>query len=149
MLTLQVPYVPDLYAYRRRHTRQVMVGNVGVGGDNPIRVQSMTTSLTKDIDATVAETERLVAVGCEIVRITTPTPADARCLGPIRAKLVSRGIVVPLVADIHFNPMAALAAAEFADKVRINPGNYTDSRKFAIREYSDAQYDEELERVEE
>ncbi len=149
MLALQVPYVPDLYAYRRRQTRQVMVGNVGVGGDNPIRVQSMTTSLTKDIDATVAETERLVAVGCEIVRITTPTPADARCLGPIKAKLASRGVVVPLVADIHFNPMAALAAAEFADKVRINPGNYTDSRKFAIREYSDAQYDEELERVEE
>ncbi len=149
MLTLQLPYLPDLYAYRRRQTRQVMVGNVGVGGDNPIRVQSMTTSLTKDIDATVAETERLVAVGCEIVRITTPTPADARCLGPIKAKLASRGIAVPLVADIHFNPMAALAAAEFADKVRINPGNYTDSRKFAIREYSDAQYDEELERVEE
>jgi len=149
MLTVQVPYVPDLYAYRRRHSRQVMVGNVGVGGDNPIRVQSMTTSLTKDIDATVAETARLVAVGCEIVRITTPTPADARCLGPIKDKLASRGIVVPLVADIHFNPMAALAAAEFADKVRINPGNYTDSRKFAIREYSDAQYDDELERVEE
>src|SRR5438270_11686520 len=103
----------------RRRTRAVMVGKVGVGGDNPIRVQSMTTTLTKDIAATVDQVARLVAVGCEIVRITTPTPNDARCLGPIREKLLDRGIDVPIVADIHFNPMAALVAAEFADKVRV------------------------------
>src|ERR671933_2431574 len=114
----QLPYVSDLLSYRRRPTRVVMVGDVGVGGDNPIRVQSMTTTLTKDIDATVEQAARLVAVGCEIVRITTPTPADARCLGPIKEKLLARGIDVPIVADIHFNPLAALVAADYADKVR-------------------------------
>ncbi|MGI8968067.1 MAG: (E)-4-hydroxy-3-methylbut-2-enyl-diphosphate synthase [Chloroflexota bacterium] len=149
MLSLRLPYVPDVLAYRRRPTRVVMVGNVGVGGDNPIRVQSMTTTLTKDIAATVNQTERLVHAGCEIVRITTPTPNDARCLGPIKVQLAARGIDVPLVADIHFSPAAALAAAEFADKVRVNPGNYTDSRKFAVREYSEDQYLDELARVEE
>jgi (E)-4-hydroxy-3-methylbut-2-enyl-diphosphate synthase len=146
--TLQLPYVTDLYSYRRRKTRAVMVGDVGVGGTNPIRVQSMTTTLTKDIEATVAQAERLMLAGCEIVRITTPTPADARCLGPIREGLAQRGLHVPLVADIHFNPLAAMTAAEYADKVRVNPGNYVDSRKFAIREYTDAQYEEELERIE-
>jgi (E)-4-hydroxy-3-methylbut-2-enyl-diphosphate synthase len=125
-----------------------MVGDVGVGGANPIRVQSMTTTLTKDVEATVAQAERLVRAGCEVVRITTPTPADARCLQPIRQGLADRGIRVPLVADIHFNPLAAMAAAEFADKVRVNPGNYVDSRKFAIREYTDAEYGEELDRIE-
>jgi (E)-4-hydroxy-3-methylbut-2-enyl-diphosphate synthase len=145
----EITYAPDLFAYRRRPTRTVMVGDVGVGGDNPIRVQSMTTTLTKDIPATVGQVERLVAVGCEIVRITTPTPADARCLGPIKEQLAARGIRVPIVADIHFSPAAALAAADFADKVRVNPGNYADSRKFAVREYSDEEYEAELQRVEE
>jgi len=149
MLTLQLPYVPNIFSHCRRPTRTVMVGKVGVGGNNPIRVQSMTTTITKDIAATVAQTERLVAAGCEIVRITTPTPADARCLGPIKQQLAARGIDVPIVADIHFNPAAALAAADFAEKVRVNPGNYADSRKFAIREYSDGEYLAELARVEE
>lgn len=149
MLIQELLYVNDLFGYRRRPTRTVMVGDVGVGGDNPIRVQSMTTTLTKDIAATVAQTERLVAAGCEIVRITTPTPSDARCLGPIKEQLAARGIHVPIVADIHFSPAAALAAADFADKVRVNPGNYTDSRKFAVREYSDEEYEAELRRVEE
>ena len=149
MRTIQLPYISDLYAFRRRPTRTVMVGDVGVGGDNPLRVQSMTTTLTKDIEGTVAQAERMVRAGCEIVRITTPTPADARCLGPIREGLAARGVHVPLVADIHFNPLAAMTAADFADKVRVNPGNYVDSRKFAIREYTDAQYAEELERIEE
>lgn len=149
MLSLSLPYVPDLYSYRRRHTRVVMVGDVGVGGDNPIRIQSMTTTLTKDIPATVAQIERLVAAGCEIVRVTTPTPNDARCLGPIKEQLVARGIRVPIVADIHFSPAAALVAADFADKVRVNPGNYVDSRKFARREYTDAEYEAEIRRVEE
>lgn len=149
MLSLSLPYVPDLYSFRRRPTRVVMVGDVGVGGDNPIRVQSMTTTLTKDVPATVAQVERLVAAGCEIVRVTTPTPNDARCLGPIKEQLAARGIHVPIVADIHFSPAAALAAAEFADKVRVNPGNYVDSRKFARREYTDAEYAAEIRRVEE
>jgi (E)-4-hydroxy-3-methylbut-2-enyl-diphosphate synthase len=149
MKTLIPPYSRDLFAYNRRRTRVVMVGKVAVGGDNPIRVQSMTTTLTKNIDATVEQTIRLVDAGCEIVRITTPTPADARCLGPIRETLLARGIDVPIVADIHFNPMAALVAADFADKVRVNPGNYADSRKFAVREYTDAEYAAELARIEE
>jgi (E)-4-hydroxy-3-methylbut-2-enyl-diphosphate synthase len=143
------PYCPDLFHRNRRRTRVVMVGNVAVGGDNPIRVQSMTTTQTKDIAATVAQVERLVRAGCEIVRITTPTPADARCLGPIKEQLAKRGIDVPIVADIHFSPQAALVAADYADKVRINPGNYADSRKFAVREYSDEEYEAELRRVEE
>jgi (E)-4-hydroxy-3-methylbut-2-enyl-diphosphate synthase len=149
MLALQIPYVPDLFSYRRRRTREVMVGDVGVGGDNPIRIQSMTTTLTKEMDATVAQTERLVRAGCEIVRITTPTPSDARCLGPIKEQLAAHGIRVPIVADIHFSPAAALAAADFANKVRVNPGNYTDSRKFAVREWGDEEYRADLERVEE
>jgi (E)-4-hydroxy-3-methylbut-2-enyl-diphosphate synthase len=149
MLTLSLPYIPDLFSYRRRRTRVVMVGNVAVGGDNPIRVQSMTTTPTKDIDATVAQVERMVTVGCEIVRITTPTPNDARCLGPIKERLARDGIRVPIVADIHFSPLAALAAADFADKVRVNPGNYVDSRKFAVREYSDEDYAAEVLRLEE
>src|SRR5437763_16753009 len=101
----QLPYVADLFSYRRRPTREVMVGTVGVGGDNPIRVQSMTTTLTKDIDATVAQAERLVAVGCEIVRITTPTPNDARCLGPITERLAVRGITRPIVDEIRYRPL--------------------------------------------
>ncbi len=133
----------------RRKTREVMVGNVGVGGTNPIRVQSMTTTLTKDIDATVAQTIRLVDAGCEIVRITTPTVQDAKALGDIKSKLRAKGVTVPLVADIHFSPAAALEAAEHADKVRVNPGNYADSRKFAVREYTDGEYAAELERIEE
>src|SRR5579872_5936092 len=149
MLTLSLPYVRSPFAYQRRRTREVMVGTVGVGGDNPIRIQSMTTTLTKDVEATAAQVERLVAVGCEIVRITTPTPNDARCLAPIKEILAARGISVPVVADIHFSPAAALVAADFADKVRVNPGNYADSRKFAVREYSDSEYEAELARVEE
>src|SRR5947209_19341634 len=98
MLSLERPYVPDLFAFRRRPTRVVMVGKVAVGGDNPIRVQSMTTTLTKDIDATVAQAARLVDAGCEIVRITTPTPNDARCLVPIKEALRSRAIAVPIGA---------------------------------------------------
>ncbi|HLY67429.1 MAG TPA: (E)-4-hydroxy-3-methylbut-2-enyl-diphosphate synthase [Chloroflexota bacterium] len=136
------------YAGRRR-TREVMVGNVGVGGDNPIRVQSMTTTLTKDVDATVEQSIRLVEAGCEIVRITTPTVQDAKALGETRAKLRARGIDVPLVADIHFSPAAAMEAAEHAEKVRVNPGNFADSRQFKVREYTDEEYAAELLRLEE
>ena len=126
-----------------------MVGDVAVGGSNPIRIQSMTTTRTQDVDTTAAQAERLVTAGCEIVRITAPTVKDTRAIGEVRRVLHSRGIHVPLVADIHFSPEAALAAADYCDKVRINPGNYADSRKFAVREYTDAEYDSELARIEE
>lgn len=133
----------------RRPTREVMVGKVGVGGNNPIRVQSMTTTLTKDVDATVAQSIRLVEAGCEIVRVTTPTVQDVKALGEIRTKLRAQGIEVPLVADIHFSPAAAMEAAEHADKVRINPGNFADSRQFKVRDYTDEEYTAELSRIEE
>jgi (E)-4-hydroxy-3-methylbut-2-enyl-diphosphate synthase len=146
---LTLPYIASPFAYRRRKTHVVMVGDVAVGGDNPIRVQSMTTTRTLDTEATVAQGERLVRVGCEIVRITAPTPKDARNLGEIKRQLQARGIHVPLVADIHFSPDAALEAADHVEKVRINPGNYADTRKFAVRSYTDAEYEAELARIEE
>ncbi len=144
-----LPYISDPYSYTRRTTRPVMVGDVGVGGDNPIRVQSMTTTDTLDTAGTVAETIRLVETGCEIVRITTPTAKDAENLKNIRAELERQGYHhVPLVADIHFNPNAAMEAAKWADKVRINPGNFADAKKFAILEYTYDEYQRELERIE-
>ncbi len=145
----RLPYCPDAFTYSRRPTRVVMVGDVGVGGDHPIRVQSMTTTRTQDLDGTVAQAERLVRAGCEIVRITAPTVQDARAIGEVRRQLRAKGITTPLVADIHFSPAAALAAADHVEKVRINPGNYADSRTFAVREYTDAEYQRELERIEE
>jgi (E)-4-hydroxy-3-methylbut-2-enyl-diphosphate synthase len=108
----------------------------------------MTTTDTMDTAATVAQAVRLVRAGCEIVRITAPTVEDARNLGQIRRALRAQGIAVPLVADIHFSPAAALEAAEHVEKVRINPGNFADSKRFAVREYSDAQYQAELDRLE-
>ncbi len=145
----RLPYLTDLYSYRRRKTRVVMVGEVGVGGDNPIRVQSMTTTDTLDTAGTVAEAVRLIETGCEIVRITTPTAKDAENLRNIRAELEKLGYGrVPLVADIHFNPNAAMEAAKWADKVRINPGNFADAKKFAITTYTYDEYQRELERIE-
>ncbi|MFH1724477.1 MAG: (E)-4-hydroxy-3-methylbut-2-enyl-diphosphate synthase [Elusimicrobiota bacterium] len=141
-------HVPDLYHRRRRKTRVVMVGKVGVGGENPIRLQSMTTTDTMDTEATAAQCARMAEAGCEIVRITTRTVEDARNLGSIREALSRRGIEVPLVADVHFQPKAALEAAEFAEKVRINPGNFVDAKRFSVREYTDAEYAAELERIE-
>lgn len=138
---------PETFAYRRRPTRVVHVGDVGVGGDNPIRVQSMTTPPTTDTAATVAQIVRLVEANCEIVRVTVPTSADADNLPNIRRELATRGIRVPLVADIHFTPAAAMKAVEHVEKVRINPGNFADKKKFAVREYSDAEYTAELERI--
>lgn len=143
------PYIENPYAYKRRLTREVMVGSVGVGGDNPIRVQSMTTTSTQDVEATLAQTLRLVNVGCEIVRITTPTSKDARALGEIKRRLIEMGVDIPLVADIHFSPAAAMEAALYADKVRINPGNFADEKRFNVREYTDVQYEAELARIEE
>jgi (E)-4-hydroxy-3-methylbut-2-enyl-diphosphate synthase len=148
-LPQNLPYCESLFAYRRRKTRVVMVGDVPVGGDNPLRVQSMTTTRTTDTDATVAQAVRLVNAGCEIVRITAPTELDARNLKAIKAALLAKGVRVPLVADIHFRPEAAMEAAEHVEKVRVNPGNFADSKAFKVKEYTDAQYDEELARLEE
>lgn len=142
-------YCADPFCYQRRKTREVKIGHVGVGGHHPIRVQSMTTSDTLNTLATVEETLGMVAVGCEIVRITAPTVKDAENLKNIRDELRKRGCNVPLVADIHFLPKAAMVAVEYVDKVRVNPGNYADKKKFVIREYTDDQYQEELERIEE
>lgn len=143
----KLPYLQDAYSYRRRATVEVKVGDVGVGGNNPIRVQSMTTTDTLDTDGTVAQAIRLIEVGCEIVRITTPTAKDAENLRNIRAELEKRGYKVPLVADIHFNPNAAMEAAKWADKVRINPGNFADAKKFAVLNYTYDEYQRELERI--
>src|SRR5438105_10991581 len=140
-------YCENPMAYRRRATREVMVGRVGVGGANPIRVQSMITCDTMDTEASIAQTMELAAVGCEIVRITAPTVKDSANLEQIVRGLRERGCDVPIVADIHFKPEAAMEAARWVDKVRINPGNYADSKKFKIVEYTDEQYAAELERI--
>jgi len=145
----ELSYCDNPLAYRRRKTRQVKVGTVGVGGDNPIRVQSMITCDTMDTDASIQQTIELANVGCEIVRITAPTVKDARNLEHIVKGLRERDCKVPIVADIHFKPEAAMEAAKWVDKVRINPGNYADSKKFLIREYTDEQYAGELNRIRE
>ena len=133
----------------RRRTREVPVGHVGIGGENPIRVQSMITCDTMDTASSIQQTLDLAAVGCEIVRITAPTVKDARNLELIKQGLAARGSQVPIVADIHFKPDAAMEAARWVEKVRVNPGNFADSKKFAVKEYSDEQYAAELERIRE
>ena len=142
-------YCPDLLAYNRRKTREVTVGNVGIGGDNPIRVQSMITSDTRDTPACVAEVLQLAEAGCEIVRITAQTKIYAANLENIAREVRAAGCQVPLVADIHFKPDAALEAARWVEKVRVNPGNYVDKKKFAVREYSDDEYAEEVAKIRE
>ena len=126
-----------------------MVGTVGIGGANPIRVQSMITCDTMDTEASIAQTMELAEAGCEVVRITAPTVKDSANLQHIVAGLRARGCAVPIVADIHFKPEAAMEAARWVEKVRINPGNYADSKKFKILEYTDEQYAAELERIRE
>ena len=141
-------YCASRFRTIRRHTLEVNVGSVGVGGTHPIRVQSMTTSDTQDIAATVKQSIALAEVGCEIVRITAPNVAAAKCLQDIRAQFSAAGFAhIPLVADIHFLPSAAMEAVEHVEKIRVNPGNYADKKKFAVREYSNADYDAELERL--
>jgi (E)-4-hydroxy-3-methylbut-2-enyl-diphosphate synthase len=140
-------YIEDPFAPRRRRTREVRVGDVGIGGSNPIRIQSMTTTDTRDTQGTADQTELLASVGCEIVRITAPSLTDAENLAAIRLELDRRGVRVPLVADIHFTPNAAMVAAEHVEKIRVNPGNFADKKKFAVLEYTNTAYAEEIERV--
>jgi len=142
-------YCESPYVYQRRRTREVTVGPVGIGGDHPIRVQSMITCDTMDTAASIRQTLELAAVGCEVVRITAPTVKDAANLQHIVAGLRAQGCNVPIVADIHFKPEAAMEAAKWVEKVRVNPGNYADSKKFKIIEYTDEQYAAELERIRE
>jgi (E)-4-hydroxy-3-methylbut-2-enyl-diphosphate synthase len=143
-------YCASRFQTIRRKTREVRVGGVAVGGSNPIRVQSMTTSDTQDVAATVRQSIALAEVGCEIVRVTAPNVQAARCLRDIRAGLSAAGWGgVPIVADIHFLPQAAMEAVEHVEKVRVNPGNYADKKRFAVRDYSDADYGRELQRLHE
>jgi len=147
-------YCESPYSYKRRKTREVVVGDpnhggVIMGGDHPVVVQSMITCDTMDTAASVQQTLDLVAVGCQIVRITAPTVKDAANLQVIVAELHKRGCFVPIVADIHFKPEAAMEAVKWVEVVRVNPGNYADSKKFAIKEYTDDQYLAELKRIEE
>jgi (E)-4-hydroxy-3-methylbut-2-enyl-diphosphate synthase len=142
------------YTFQRRLTREVVVGDparggVVIGGRHPVVKQSMITCDTMDTAACVRETLDLVAVGCQLVRITAPTVKDAANLQHIAGELRARGCYVPLVADIHFKPEAALEAAKWVEKIRVNPGNYADTKKFAIKEYTDDQYTAELQRIEE
>src|ERR1022692_4821768 len=147
-------YCESPYFYQRRKTREIVIGdprNGGVimGGDHPVAVQSMITCDTMDTAASVQQSLDLVAVGCQIVRITAPTVKDAANLQNIVTELRKRGCNVPIVADIHFKPEAAMEAVKWVEVVRVNPGNYADSKKFAIKEYTDEQYQAELKRIEE
>ncbi len=143
-------YCVSRFQTARRATHEVLVGSVGVGGNHPVRLQSMTTSDTQDIAATVRQSIALAEVGCEIVRITAPNVAAAQCLRPIREQFTAAGFGhIPLVADIHFLPSAAMEAVEHVEKIRVNPGNYADKKKFAVRDYTEADYDRELSRLHE
>ncbi len=147
-------YSQSPFLFHRRKTREVVVGDparggVVIGGEHPVVVQSMLTCDTMDTQACVQQTLELVAVGCQIVRITAPTVKDAANLKNIVAELRAQNCLVPIVADIHFKPDAAMEAAKWVEMVRVNPGNYADSKKFAVKEYTDEQYAAELKRIEE
>lgn len=142
-------YCNSLTQYSRYKTREVYIGDIPLGGNNPIRIQSMTTTDTMNTLATVEQTIRMVEAGCEYVRITAPSINEAKNLENIKKELRKRGYNVPLIADIHFTPNAAELAARIVEKVRINPGNYADKKKFELIEYTDQEYQEELERIRE
>ena len=142
-------YSESLTSYKRIHTRPVKVGNLVIGGGHPIRVQTMTTIDTMDTDATVAQVIRCIEAGAELVRVTAPSKKEAENLANIKAILHSKGYTTPLVADIHFTPNAAEIAARIVEKVRVNPGNYVDKKKFEQIDYTDAEYVEEIERIRE
>ncbi len=146
-MNLILPYCNSLTSYSRFKTREVKCGDVGIGGDNPIRIQSMTTTDTMDTKATVAQSIRMIEAGCELVRITAPSINEAKNLEQIKKELVAAGYHTPLVADIHFTPNAAEHAARIIEKVRVNPGNYADKKKFEEIEYTDSAYEAELERI--
>jgi (E)-4-hydroxy-3-methylbut-2-enyl-diphosphate synthase len=139
----------DLFNYHRRQSSVVHIGSLDMGGDNPIRIQSMTTTSTDDTEGSVAQAERIIKAGGELVRLTTQGVKEAENLKNISAGIRKDGFATPLVADVHFNPRVADVAALYAEKVRINPGNYVDpARKFIKHEYTDEEYAEELQKIE-
>lgn len=140
-------YCNSLTDFSRFLTREVKIGNIPLGGNNPIRIQSMTTTDTMDTTATVEQTIRMVESGCEYVRITAPSINESKNLENIKKELRLRGYEVPLIADIHFTPNAAEEAARIVEKVRVNPGNYVDKKKFQQIEYTDSEYEAEIERI--
>ena len=140
-------YCNSLIKYSRWKTREVLVGNVGIGGDNPIRIQSMTTTNTMDTQETVQECIRMIKSGCELIRITTPSRKEAENLRKIKEALFKKGYNIPLIADVHYTPSAAELAARIVEKVRVNPGNYADKKKFQKIEYTDLDYNKELNRI--
>jgi (E)-4-hydroxy-3-methylbut-2-enyl-diphosphate synthase len=142
-------YRNSLTQYSRYKSCEVKIGDIPLGGNNPIRIQSMTTTDTMNTIATVEQTIRMVKAGCEYVRITAPSINEAKNLEAIKKELKLRGYKVPLIADIHFTPNAAEMAARIVEKVRVNPGNYVDKKKFDLIEYTDAEYKEEIERIRE
>jgi (E)-4-hydroxy-3-methylbut-2-enyl-diphosphate synthase len=142
-----LPYSFSLTEYKRFLTREVTCGSVGIGRNNPIRLQSMTTTDTMDTKATVAQSIRMIEAGCELVRITAPSINEAKNLEVIKKELVAAGFHTPLVADIHFTPNAAEFAARIIEKVRVNPGNYADKKKFEEIDYTNSAYEQELERI--
>lgn len=147
LLTLPGIYCNSQTTYSRWKTREVQIGDVPMGGDNPIRIQSMTTIDTMDTMGSVEQTIRMVDAGCEYVRITAPSIKEANNLANIKQELRDRGYHVPLVADIHFTPNAAEVAARIVEKVRVNPGNYADKKKFDQLSYTDSEYQAELDRI--
>ncbi|MCC8409681.1 (E)-4-hydroxy-3-methylbut-2-enyl-diphosphate synthase [Mucilaginibacter sp. UR6-1] len=144
---LQGRYCNSLTQYSRFVTREVKIGDVPMGGNNPIRIQSMTTTDTMDTIGTVEQSIRMIEAGCEYIRITAPSIKEAQNLAEIKKQLRMRGYNAPLVADIHFTPNAAEVAARIVEKVRVNPGNYADKKRFDQIDYTDAEYQGELERI--
>jgi len=142
-------YCTSLTEYKRFNTKVVHIGNIAMGGDEPIRVQSMTTTDTMDTEASIEQSIRMIEAGCELVRITAPSKRDAENLENIKKGLREKGYTTPLVADIHFTPNAAEIAARIVEKVRVNPGNYADKKKFQELEYTDESYKAELDRIRE
>src|SRR6478752_6312427 len=142
-------YCNSLTEYSRLQTREVKIGDLLLGNFNPVRVQTMTTTDTMNTMATVEQAIRCIEAGAELVRITAPSKKDAENLLNIKNELRRRGYTTPLVADIHFTPNAAEIAARIVEKVRVNPGNYVDKKKFEQIEYTDAEYAEEIERIRE
>ena len=140
-------YCPSLLQYKRFLTREVHVGDVAMGANNPIRIQSMTTTDTMNTQGTVAQSIRMIEAGCELVRITAPSIKEAQNLAEIKKELNKRGYHTPLVADIHFTPNAAELAARLVEKVRINPGNYADKKRFETIDYTPQAYQDELDRI--
>jgi (E)-4-hydroxy-3-methylbut-2-enyl-diphosphate synthase len=144
-----IKYCDSLFEYKRFKTREVTIGDLKMGGNNPIVVQSMTTTDTMDTLGTVEQCIRMIQSGCELIRITAPSKKEAENLANIKAELKKRGYTTPLVADIHFTPNAAEVAAKIVEKVRVNPGNYADKKKFQVLEYTDAEYQAEIDRIRE